>query len=137
MIKFNLKEVFWITKTAEFSETLPPCTPTRALPWTHWGGGGGGGEANSCEPPRPSPVFLKLLCPNFVSICYWCKYKLSSWTYQALTIGKHTYVYFYWHMHDFWHAHWCVHSFFPTIFKIFIILIILHCIKTYCYIFDL
>ena len=59
MIKFNLKELFWITKTAEFSETLPPPSPVLPprLYLEHTGGGGGGGGETAGGPLDP-PLFF-------------------------------------------------------------------------------
>ena len=62
---------------------------------------------------------------------------------QGSIIGircMHTYTYFYKHTHDFGHAYDDTHAhFFPMIFHSFqnFLVLIMHCLKTYCYKFDL
>ena len=64
---------------------------------------------------------------------------------QGLTIGLrcvHRYTSFYWHSHDFGHAYTDMYAhFFTMIFSNFqncvLILKIVYCLKTYCYIYDL
>ena len=58
MIKFNLKEVFWITKTGEFSETLPPLYSHQGSILNTRGGGGGGGEGLTAVSPLDPHLFF-------------------------------------------------------------------------------
>ena len=69
----------------------------------------------------------------------------AKWYHQASTIGVRrvrTYAYFYWRTYDFGHTYIETYAyFFPydffKVFKICLVLIILYCLKTHCYIFDL
>ena len=64
MIKFKIKEVSWIRKSAE----LPGPPPVLCPRPTGGGGGEGGGHPTPPPPLRHLPVFLKPLCQNFACL---------------------------------------------------------------------
>ena len=75
IIKFKIKEVFWIRKTAKLPGPWPVLCPRPT---------GGSQQPPPTHPPRCPPVFLKLLCPNFVWICH-C---LNEGQYRAIKKKK-------------------------------------------------